>query len=120
MLSIQPLDEARDKSAALSGTDPAAYEKKTFGMFGGREERVTLRCAERLAGVFFDRFGTELITRRVDGGFEISVPVIVSPLFYSWLMSFGDEVRIVEPRAVAGEFCALARAALKGYEEERA
>ena len=119
MVNLQPLEEDREGEALFEGHDPAEYEKRTFGMYGGKEERVTLWCHESLAGVFYDRFGGELVTRKAAGGFEVSLPVQISPVFYSWLMGFGDRVRILSPAFVVTEFCDLARRVLGAYEEEK-
>ena len=40
--------------------DLAAFAKKTFGMYGGRDETVTLLCHNSLIGVMPDRFGQEV------------------------------------------------------------
>ncbi|MBP5289093.1 MAG: WYL domain-containing protein, partial [Clostridia bacterium] len=80
MQSIRQTDRERFGKEAFRDLDAAAYEKKTFGMFGGREESVTLFVREELAGVFFDRFG-KLVTRKRDGGFETTVRVMISPPF---------------------------------------
>ncbi len=57
----------------------AAFAKKTFGMYGGQDEEVTLRCRNELAGVVLDRFGNK-IWMRPDGEnhFRARVTVTVS------------------------------------------
>ena len=117
MEGILPLEEKRQKSEAFSDFDPALYEKKSFGMFGGKEERVTLFCSEKASGVIFDRFGGEIPVRRTEGGILVTVPVFVSPLFYSFVMSFGRDMKIRSPQWVKEEFLALARSAVTAYEE---
>ncbi len=114
MLSIQPLEQPLEPGEEF---DPARYENKTFGMFGGKEERVEIWCHESLAGVFFDRFGTSLVTRKARDGFQVSLPVFVSPLFFSWLMSFGGQVKILSPGWVREEFLGQVREILEGYQE---
>jgi len=118
MLAIQHSEEARGGHDLFRDFDPALYEKKTFGMWNGTEERVTLWCAEELAGVFFDRFGQNLVTRKTDGGFETTVSVLVGPLFFSYLMGFGKRVKILAPASVKNAFCRLAEEALSNYENE--
>ena len=113
------MEEPREGDALFAQVDPGQYESKSFGMYGGREERVTLWCHESLSGVIFDRFGTSLVTRKSGDGFEFSLPVMVSPVFFSWLMGFGDRVCILSPQMVADEFCELARSALRRYEEDK-
>ena len=118
MSDISITEEPREGDALFAQVDPGSYESKSFGMYGGREERVTLWCHESLSGVIFDRFGTSLVTRKSGDGFEFSLPVMVSPVFFSWLMGFGDRVCILAPKTVADEFCELARSALRRYEED--
>lgn len=118
MLSIKRLDERRAGKEIFEDFDFASYEKKLFGMFNGREERVTVRCADEVAGVFFDRFGSDLVTRTTPGGFETTLSVVVSPLFYSWLMGFGNKVKILSPQSVQDDFCKLARSVLENYSEK--
>ena len=112
MQSIRQTQDRRFGKEVFRDLDPAAYEKKTFGMFGGREENVTLWFRESLAGVFFDRFGTNLVTRKREDGYETTLPVMVSPPFFGWLMSFGDRVRIVSPESVKNELTDLAKQVL--------
>ncbi len=113
MQGIRQTERSRFGKEIFRDLDPAAYEKKTFGMFGGREERVTLWCREELAGVFFDRFGSNLVTRKREGGFETTLPVMVSPPFLAWLMGFGDKVRVIEPESVRLELVEKAREVLR-------
>ena len=118
MTAIETTDEMREGEKSFADIDPGEYEKKTFGMFGGTEERVRLWCHDSLAGVMFDRFGSSLATIRSGDGFEISATVQVSPVFLSWLMNFGDRAKILSPQWVKESFCDLARKALSVYQED--
>lgn len=117
MLHIKPLSDLREGKVLLEGKSPADYEKKSFHMYGGKEERVSLWWKEELAGVFYDRFGTDRVVQKSEGGFTSSLSVMVSPMFYSYLMGFGDKVKILSPEWVKEEFIALAESALKPYKE---
>ena len=97
--------------------DPAVYPGKTFGMYGGRDEQVTLRCRHSMAGIVVDRFGQDVIMYDVGNGFfEISVKVSVSPLFLTWIMNFGGDMMIVSPDSVIEEYIELARKAINIYQ----
>lgn len=117
MLGIEGTDHARIGLDAKE-TDPAVHARKVFGMFGGREESVTLFGEESLAGVFIDRFGKDLVFRTVPGGFEVDLHVEISPVFLSWLVSFGNRVRVISPESVKRELCQLAKSTLSQYSEE--
>ena len=96
--------------------DMALYSKKTFGMYGGRDENVTLHCRNSLAGVIIDRFGREVIMTPVDDEhFSVTVKVAVSPLFFTWIMNFGSDIKIISPHSVIDEFLATAKKAVEQY-----
>ena len=61
MLHLQLLEEKRDGAEQFEDFDMALYSQKTFSMFGGEEETVTLRCSNKLAGVVIDRFGNDTL-----------------------------------------------------------
>lgn len=116
MLNIQLTDEKRDGAELFKNFDMAVYSKETFGMYGGKEQTVTLRCNNRIAGVIIDRFGTNPPFSNVtDTHFEIRIKVHTSPLFYSWLMSFGADITILGPDEVINDYVALASAGLDQY-----
>ncbi len=117
MLNIQLTDEKRDGADLFKDFDMALYSKATFGMYGGKEQTVSLRCNNRIAGVIIDRFGTDLPFKNItDTHFEIRINVHTSPLFYSWLMSFGAGITILGPDEVINDYVTLARAGLDQYQ----
>ena len=61
MLRLQMSDEKREGKEHFKKLDMADYAKKSFGMFGGREEKVKLLVENTLAGVIIDRFGKDIM-----------------------------------------------------------
>ncbi len=100
---------ARCSEALSEGFNPANYTRKIFGMYGGREELVTLECRESLAGVIIDRFGSDPAFIKTDFGFKVSLRVMVSPNFFAWVLGFGDAMRIISPASVVDEIKARIR-----------
>lgn len=116
MLKIAVTDEPRDGRQVFRDFDMAIYSRKTFGMYAGSEERVTLRCKNHLAGVIIDRFGADnTFFASNEDYFEINVKVAISPLFLSWVMNFGADMKIVSPKSVQDKFIKLAQDALSQY-----
>ncbi len=114
-LSVTDLSREGEKVAAR--LDLASYSKGVFGMFGGKSEGVVLRCANHLAGVIIDRFGTDLpITADGEGFFRIHVSVAVSPVFLSWVLGFGQDMRVLSPAHVIEELVTLAKQSISQYE----
>ena len=105
MKDIRCLQEPREGRKSFKGFDAAGFAKKTFGMYGGRTEKVTLECDNSLVGPILDRFGTDVII--VPSGeerFKVTHEVAVSGQFFGWLVGLGPGVRIVYPQNVADEF----------------
>ena len=101
MLRIQLSDEEREGKEYFKKLDMADYAKKSFGMFGGKEQRVKLLVDNSLAGVIIDRFGKDLIMVPVDADhFTVHVDVRVSGPFFGWIISLGNGVKIVGPDEV--------------------
>ena len=77
------------------------YTDKVFGMYGGPEEEVTLRCRMSILDQVIDRFGEDAEIRTVDQKtFDVTVPVSVSGTFFSWVFQFTGEMKILEPKWV--------------------
>jgi predicted DNA-binding transcriptional regulator YafY len=96
--------------------NPADYSRKIFGMYGGREELVTIECRETLAGAVIDRFGIEPTFTKTDFGFKLSIRVMVSPTFFSWILGFGADMRILAPESVKSELISKLREITDNYE----
>ena len=93
--------EKREGVEQFSAIDITSYTNQTFGMYGGREEIVTLQLPNRLIGVVIDRFGKEVDIRPMEEDcFRVRVRVALSGQFYGWLTGIGKEVEIISPSAV--------------------
>ena len=51
MLDIQSNGRGREGRQAFKAFDMAAYARKMFGMYGGKEELVRIECDNSFAGV---------------------------------------------------------------------
>lgn len=101
MLKITPDGEKRDGKEKMKGFDLSQYSRQLFGMFSGEEIQVSLEAANRMAGILIDRFGKDItLIPRDDTTFTAHVNVAVSPQFFGWIVSLGEEVRITGPESV--------------------
>jgi len=104
MLRIKTVNELRQGKNRFKEFDMAVYAKKMFGMYGGREEVVKLRCANYLAGAIIDRFGKDIPIRKEDDEhFVVNVRVEVSNQFIHWVMALGNGAQIIGPESVVEE-----------------
>lgn len=119
MLRLRVLKEERDGNEMFENFDMALYSQKTFGMYGGKEENVIIRCKNKLAGVIIDRFGKDtLFTNVTDESFEFHVKVAISPTFLAWIMTFGSDMKILSPESVKNAYVELAKKGLEQYKIE--
>lgn len=114
---VKVLENVKRQGAELfERFDIADYANKTFGMYGGREETVTLEFENRLIGVVMDRFGKEAAVRRRDEEhFSVRVRVAVSGQFFGWLTGLGVGARIAAPDEVTEEYRKYLRQVLGQY-----
>jgi predicted DNA-binding transcriptional regulator YafY len=117
MLKIALSEEKRKGQEHFKEFDLALYAKKTFGMFGGGEEDVTLDIDNSLVGVIIDRFGKDVSIHPIDSDhFSVSVKVAVSPLFLAWLFGFGTKVKVINPETLKKKMLNLCHDIIGQYE----
>lgn len=104
MTAISPKRKARQGKEAFQALDMSAYGKSVFGMFGGAAQQVRIRFAGHLAGAVIDRFGKEVVLAVEDEThFIATLPVVVSPQFFGWVVGFGAEAEVLSPPDVRQE-----------------
>ena len=105
MLKIKLSVDKREGKEQFEDFDIAAYSKKTFGMFAGKEETVTLRCDRTLTGVMIDRFGKDVAMRKMDENTVLArVNVAVSRQFFGWVTGLGNALKIEAPERVVDQY----------------
>jgi len=118
MMEISVLDEKRDGRESFENLDLAAYSSTLFGMFTGKEERVTLEFSNSLIGPVIDRFGKDIPVIPADNGhFHAFAEVAISPQFFGWLCGFGNGVRVIAPESVAKQMRAHVEAIGQLYQD---
>ena len=102
----------------IDSFDPSAYGVGVFGMFGGREERVSFSCKNYLAGAVIDRFGKDVMLIPDGDRFIFTTVVRVSPQFFGWVCGFGADIKITAPQSVVNEFNEMITSVLREYNEK--
>lgn len=105
MAELKVLQEERIGQEHFKQFNIAEYANKTFGMYGGEQETVTLQFSNRLIGVVLDRFGKEIsVRKKEENQFSVRVDVALSGQFYGWLTGLGKEARIIAPEKVVADY----------------
>ena len=113
---INILEEKREGLEHFEKFNTADFSKKTFGMFAGDEQIVTLDCSEKLIGVILDRFGTDVSVRNAGNGvLKVRVSINVSPQFFGWLTGIGSDVVVTSPEGVVKEYKEYIKKILEKY-----
>jgi len=74
-----------------------------MGVYSGRPEHVVLEFTAKMAPYVLERewHRTQTVDRRPDGSVRLTLEVSVDWALRNWILSFGGDVRVVEPRPLA-------------------
>ena len=117
--NITILSKERLGKEVFDAFDLVEFQKKTFGMYGGEDTQMRIRCKNELAGVVIDRFGQDVKMIPVDDKeFYFVADISVSPQFFGWLAGIGPGMKIIGPANVAEEYKNYLTKILERYEED--
>ena len=106
MRDVQYTGEPREGAEAFAAIDLKSYTRRVFSMFGGNQERVTIRFINYLLDTVIDRFGTNgVYYSKVDNNhFSVTAQVEISDQFFGWLCGFGRRAKIIGPAKIEEQF----------------
>jgi hypothetical protein len=117
MMYIEVGNDERAGKEEFKNFDMAKYSKATFGMYHGEKTKVCIKFANHMCGVFIDRFGKDTLFRKIDENHsELIVDINVSPQFFGWIFSLGNDVEIVSPVEVVNELREYTKKFIMKYE----
>lgn len=106
IIEIEQLDSpAKHFSKVSQYTDKfdiADYSNKLFNMFSGEEANVTLSCSNSILDEIIEKFGDEVPIKIDDNEhFRIKAEVEMSEGLVSWILQYGTDIRVIQPKALA-------------------
>ena len=106
MKAINRLGTPRDGAEAFAAIDMKTYTQRTFSMFGGERERVSIRFVSSLLDTAVERFGRYNVSysRSDDHHFNVSADVEISDQFFGWLCGFGTKAKLFSPNSVVEQY----------------
>ena len=117
MMYIEVGNDERAGKEEFKNFDMAKYSKATFGMYHGEKTKVCIKFANHMCGVFIDRFGKDTLFRKIDENHsELIADINVSPQFFGWIFSLGNDVEIVSPKEVVNELREYTKKFIMKYE----
>ena len=116
MKNISESKKNRELPKEYRNFDISKYSAGIFNMFSGTQTRVSVLFPEKLASVVIDQFGMDVSMLKVDEHtFKASFKIDVSPQFFGWVLSMGNDVRIEGPEEVKEEYVSFLKNNLKQY-----
>lgn len=98
-------DKDRETAEKVTGFDVSEHVSGIYGMFGGREESVSVQFDNSLIGLVADRYGRDCSIRRCDeNSFVLHTKAQISPQFFAFIFGCGDKARILSPQSVIDEY----------------
>ena len=98
--------------------DSADYAAKMFNMFSGQNENIVIECEIDLREEIMDRFGANIPLTAVDlNHFKTEFYAAVSDGLVSWLMQFGNKIKVISPVSVVNMIKEKAENISKVYSE---
>ena len=117
MMYIEVGNDERAGKEEFKNFDMAKYSKATFGMYHGEKTKVCIKFVNHMCGVFIDRFGKDTLFRKIDEKHsELIADINVSPQFFGWIFSLGNDVEIVSPKEVVNELREYTKKFIMKYE----
>ena len=116
MEQVKMLDAPITKSKELAGLDLAKHKRSLVGMFGGETQEVTFEANKSVIDSIFDKFGDGVkFVSLPDGKVRFSVKVQLSNPFYSWVIGFGNKLKVIAPQNAVEDIQRLLQEAVEMY-----
>lgn len=92
-------------------------KRQLFAMYGGEVATVEVQVDKNLIDVIFDKFGDRVKLRTIDEQIvEFTAEVQVSPTFLAWCCSFGEKLKVKEPKEVVDQIKEYLERMVKNYD----
>ena len=79
----------------------ADYSEKVFNMFSGEEQEIVLDCSTDILEQIIDRFSDKIFIRQsTENRFKFSHKACISEGLVTWIMQFGDKMRVEAPESL--------------------
>lgn len=93
------------------------YTGKSFNMFSGNSESVSVEFKNDVSNLVIDKFSWNfIIVEKKENSFIANFNITVSPTFYSWIAQFGTNAKIISPVSVKDDFKSYVKSLLLIYE----
>ena len=100
--------------------DTADYTNKLFGMQTGELYDVELCCDKTITEQVVDRFSENIfITKVTENTFNFTMKAAISEGLVTWIMNYGDLLKVVKPALLQEKICERAKKVLEIYGNDK-
>lgn len=107
----------------IGGAERRQYSAKMSHMFSGKEEELRFEVAEDKIGILIDEFGLPAVrilpVPAAGGNLICCVKLQVSNQLFGWLFGVSEEVRLIAPETVVGQYQCLLKQNLSSMSSAR-
>jgi predicted DNA-binding transcriptional regulator YafY len=101
MDNVVVLDEDITENKQVENLDIGKHKRQMFSMYGGDTATVSFIAANWLIDLIYDTFGENVKISEYDKKSVIfNAEVQISPTFFAWCCSFGDDLKLIAPKNV--------------------
>lgn len=94
--------DAIEPADCVKGFNIHEHKKQAFSMFLGEVIDIELMVHKDIIDVVVDKFGEKVKMKKEDADFvRVYATVQVSPTFYAWCFTFGNKLKILNPKHIA-------------------
>ena len=118
MHDIEITKEKRTFCPELTGKALVEQANRRFHMYSGDTVNVKMRFHRSLINPVIDRFGKDVMMIP-DGPdhFNLTAPVVVSPMFLNWVIGFGKNAKILYPQSVVEQYKQICKDVLSQFDD---
>lgn len=92
------------------------YTDKLFGMYSGELTETELACNKKIIEQVVDRFGENIFIKNVtENEFSFSVTAAISEALVTWILNFGQDIKVITPENLREMVKNRAKEVLKLY-----
>lgn len=116
---IDKMDEVRkdEEIVRKKNFDLDSFLQSSFHMFKGDPQTITCRFSSDMSNAVMDQFGTNYILKEANEDyFTISIRTAITPTLISWIMQYGDKVKVLGPDELIDKLVSTAKGVINQYE----
>lgn len=117
MESVKMIEDDITPNKERSTKEIVKHKQSLIGMYGGRKEQVSFVAKMGVLDSVYDKFGTQIKPYLYGNDqFGFTAEVQIGKPFLTWVIGFGNALKVTSPASVVEEIKALLKEATENYD----